>query len=36
MLTPSAALQSMLEGTGLVADEIDGTTVAIRPRKPQT
>jgi iron complex outermembrane receptor protein len=35
MLTPSAALQSMLEGTGLVADEIDSTTIAIRPKKPQ-
>jgi secretin/TonB-like protein len=35
MLTPAAALQSLLEGTGLVANEIDSTTVAIRPKKPQ-
>jgi iron complex outermembrane receptor protein len=34
-LTRSAALQAMLEGTGLVADEINDTTVAIRPKKPQ-
>jgi iron complex outermembrane receptor protein len=33
MLTPSAALKSMLEGTGLVARNVDEMTIAVEPKK---
>jgi hypothetical protein len=32
LLTPSEALKQMLEGTGLVADNVDGQTIAIAPK----